>query len=447
MNYMNVSVKLFERLRSMFLLQLLIGFGILFNFTKEMLFAYVYGTGQEIEVFRIAFGIPYALFQSFGTILVGVLMPIYLRKKDSDSGTFNKIAAQTQFFLLMVFVVGIITAVYQAKLLAPGYSGELLSKLEIEIVVCWFFYLIASQTFPIRLYLQSLNRTHLVASTSLILALVTILAVVMGVYLFPVPTEWLLVVANLLAGLVVLGVFIYQGKVVGLPAVKFFPRNLKTYTEDPIYLILMAGFVMIFLNFSQRVMDRSFASLLQSGTVGSLEYAYNIYTAFGLLIGTTAVLLLNRGIAEKFHSNLTGVELKWLLRKVLPLVLISVLLAFVAVYYSNEIIALVYQHGKFQKSDTIITSEIFYYLMMSFPFMVLSMVLMQVMFAVSATNVLLVFAVIKLFAKFVVIEWFFDTGLSMFGVSNLACEFASCLLMVLFLFFRLYSRSAYKLGN
>ncbi|MDD4977079.1 MAG: lipid II flippase MurJ [Gallionella sp.] len=432
----NIANRL-TRLRPMLLLQLSIGLGILFNFAKEMQFAYIYGTNQEIEVFRIAFGIPYALFQSFGTILVGILMPIYLKRKELDAETFPTITAQTQLFLLIVFIVGIASYSLQADLLAPGYTGELRNKLEVEIALCWLFYLLVTQTFPIRLYLQSVNRTQLVASTSLIIALTTIGVVGLDIYLYHAPTKWLLIIASLISGAVVLGVYIYQGKKLGLPSMGLKYHRLTTYKKDPIYLALLLGFLMIFLNMSQRIIDRAFASTQTSGTVGSLEYAYNIYTALGLLIGTTAVLLLNKGIAQRFHTAPGTAEFKWLVRKIMPILVISSLIAALASLYSNELIALIYEHGHFNKADTAITSEIFFYLMWSFPFMVLSMILMQVMFAVDATKILILFALIKLTTKYLVINWTSNFEYGMYGLSNTGSEFLSCFLFFAFLTYKL----------
>lgn len=432
----NIADRL-TRLRPMLLLQLSIGLGILFNFAKEMQFAYIYGTNQEIEVFRIAFGIPYALFQSFGTILVGILMPIYLKRKELDAETYPTITAQTQLFLLIVFILGIASYSLQADLLAPGYTGELRNKLEVEIALCWLFYLVVTQTFPIRLYLQSVNRTQLVASTSLIIALTTIGVVGLDTYLYQTPTKWLLILASLISGAVVLGIYIYQGKKLGLPAMGLRYHRLTIYKKDPIYLSLLLGFLMIFLNMSQRIIDRAFASMQAGGTVGSLEYAYNIYTALGLLIGTTAVLLLNKGIAQRFHTAPGTDEFKWLIRKILPILIISSLLAALASLYSNELIALIYEHGHFKKTDTAITSEIFFYLMWSFPFMVLSMILMQVMFAVGATKILILFALIKLTTKFLVINWTSDFEYGMYGLSNTGSEFLSCFLFFAFLTYKL----------
>lgn len=434
----NIAERL-HRLRPMLLLQLSLGLGIIFNFAKEMQFAYIYGTNQEIEIFRIAFGIPYALFQSFGTILVGILMPIYLKRKEHEADTFPIIAAQTRLFLLIVFVLGIATYSLQADLLAPGYTDAVRHELEIQIALCWLFYLLVTQTFPIRLFLQSINRTQLVASTSLIIALTTIVVVAVDVQLHHSPTQWLLIIASLISGAIVLGVYAYQGKKLGIPTFTQTYARLTIYRKDPIYLSLLLGFLMIFLNMSQRVIDRAFASLQGAGTVGSLEYAYNIYTALGLLIGTTAVLLLNKGIAQRFHTAPGANEFKWLMGKVVPILALCCGIATLTAIYSDELIALIYQHGHFKKSDTAITSEIFFYLMWSFPFMVLSMILMQVMFAVDATKILVLFSIGKLLAKFGTINLLSSpTNFGMYGISNTVCELASCALFLGFLAYRYF---------
>lgn len=419
-------------MRSVLAIQFLIGFGIASNFAKEMMFAYFYGTNQEIELFRIAFGIPYSLFQTLASAMVGVLLPIYLNRRETDSAIHEKLSDQSQQFQFLVFIVGIITAPLQARLLAPGYSGALIDQLHIAIILCWFFYLIVSQTFPIRLLLQSENKTRLVAATSLVLSLAVMAIVLPSAYVVQ-SSGWLLIAAHVVAAAVVLATYIYFGKRAGVLASGFRMPSFKIHRENVVYGLLAASFLMVMITALQRVIDRSFASIMEPGTVASLEYAYNLYTALGLMIGTTAVLMLNKSIAERFHDKPGKDDFIWLARKMLPIFIVCMVLAALMANTSHELIRLIYEHGMFSASDTQVTSNILIYLMFAFPFMVLGMVLMQVMYAVNAPILLLLFGATKLLAKFGAIYWLVDSNYAMFGLSNLICEVIGCILVYSYL--------------
>jgi putative peptidoglycan lipid II flippase len=416
--------KLWNRLsgvKSILILQALIGFGIVSNFAKEMIFAYYYGTGQEIELFRIAFGIPYSLFQTLASAMVGVLLPIYLNNREIDEAVHAKLTDQSQQFQFLIFIVGIITAPLQARLLAPGYSGALIDQLQIAIILCWLFYLIVSQMFPIRLLLQSENKTHLVAATSLILSVAVMAVVLPGAYVVQL-SVWLLIAAHIAAAAVVLVAYIYFGKRGGVLANGFRIPSFKIYRERAVYGLLAVSFLMVLITALQRVVDRSFASVMEPGTVASMEYAYNLYTALGLMIGTTAVLMLNKPIAERFHSKPSREDFIWLGKRMLPIFIICLILAAFMAGYSQGLIRLIYERGMFNSSDTQVTSSILGYLMLAFPFMILGMVLMQVMYAVNAPLLLLILGATKLLAKFGAIYWLKDSNYAMFGLSNLLCE-------------------------
>lgn len=424
-------------MRAVVIVQLFLILGIVSNFVKEMFFAYSFGSGFDIELFRIAFGIPYALFQTLGTAMVGVLLPVYLSRRAVDGESFSRLADQAQQFQFVVFVFGVLTAPIQATFLAPGYSAELLEKLKIVVVFCWMFFFVVAQTFPTRLYLQANNKKNLIAGTSFVLSIVVVIVIAVISLIYQVLSTWALVFAHVIAGAVLLLVYLIVGRRTGYTE-RFKLVRFKIYRGDVIYWQIVAAFISIVLFALLRVFDRSFATFMAPGVVANLEYSYNIYTAYGLMIGTAATLILARSIALRFveRAEDSTEKLYWLIKKLFILALVSMVLSILTVLFVDPLVGLVYERGLFSASDGVVVQSILVSLMYALPFMVIGMVLMQVMYAIKAAFLLMLIGLIKIALKYLSMSWLIGFDLSVFGYSNLFVEIVGCASMLGYIVYR-----------
>jgi len=389
---------------------ILLGLGTVFTFFREVVIAYYYGTSRDLEIFRIAFAIPYALFQSLGTVLVAALLPMLVHE---GKDLIHEIKKQISKLFILFAVFAIFTAKWQAKLLAPGFNHSELETLKINLIICWLILIVSSLIFPIRLLLQEENKKMLVSSTSLFYSLFFILFIFIFNGFFP---KFDLAIVSVLSALVV---FVLYSLFTKFNKIEVLTNTNKADIDKKIQKIVVGSFVYVLLLALPRLIDKATASKMNIGVIANLEYAMNFYVAFGVLIGTSFTIIYAKKIALEYRDNMSYL---WLLKIVGIPFLLGITVSVLLLPFSEEFVKVAYLRGEFAANDVKDVTEILYWFLLTLPFMVSGMILLQVVAAYSI-SMLIGLAIVKSIVKLSWVTYFYSTNnLAIFGKSTFAME-------------------------
>lgn len=364
------------RYRNKLLVPLLLGLGIIATFMREVAIAFYYGSGRTVEIYKIAFAMPYAFFQSLGSILIGGLLPILLNIGPENIKVIEK---KVYLFFAVLFFFMLATVDIQSKYLAPGFNSLDQQVLKVNLCICWLIMVFSALIFPKRLLLQAQGKNVLVSSTSLIFSV----AFIPLLYWFH--NDFLNINLALFSIFSVCIVYVFYS----LSSSKTLETNsdilrLSKETSKSIYWVLFWAVIYVLILSFPRIIDRAYASEYGQSTIANLDYAMNFYVAIGVLIGTSFNILMAKKIATEYTAS--NNKIIWLGSLLgLPLV-ITVALVLVILPNVNFIIDITYHRGAFELKSIREVSIILYWLLISLPFMVGGMILSQVL---AATNMFL----------------------------------------------------------
>jgi putative peptidoglycan lipid II flippase len=404
---------------------MLLGLGIVSSFFREMVIAYYYGSSKEVEIYRIAFSIPYALFQSLGTILIASLLPLYL----SNRNILPQIQSSIKKVFIVITVLAIITLPWQAVIFAPGFTEDEQSLLLYNMLISWSIVLIAAFIFPMRLLLQSNDKKVLVSATSLLFSLFLVSMIILLHKKLP---GFELSVASVVS---VVGIyFVYRWDSDKKQLIS--PDIHMIEEQQTINKIIIGSFIYILLLTMPRMIDKALASQMSDGVIANLDYAMNFYVAFGVLIGTSFTIIYAKKIANEYRGK--SMNLKWMFQLLgIPFILAS--LISLSIYpYTELIVSLAYNRGAFSASNTIEVATILNSFLIALPLMVVGMMLSQIVAAYSIF-VLISVILIKISTKWLWIKLKLSTTkLAVFGESTLVMELLGIVVIMFILIF--YSR-------
>jgi putative peptidoglycan lipid II flippase len=400
--------------------------GIAATFLREVVLAALYGTGPEIEVFRLAFAASNLFSTSLGPVFVAAVLPM-LVGLDAQPDDFR--VAVRRVTIVNLAGVGLITAVavlsapLQARVLAPGFTAEALPYLEQQIALAWLFFLLASSSFAARAYLSHRGILWPGASATLI-ASGTIAAGCLVVAALPATTfEWtasLLTALAVLSGALILGVHLWALPRAGIRSSSGeLPANSSI---APGWGLIAAAIALVVLchclNAVPRFIDRAVATNIGPGTVAALEYSFSVITVPGVLLGTVMVTMFFPGFLRAVEAQSRGAVLAFL-RPLLIVLGLALMAGALISMLAPHLVELVYARGSFGATATAMTAEFLRWHAAGLVFMVATIVLVQALLAVRAFGILLLIAVARIVAKWLAVTLLVPR----WGSSGLAASF------------------------
>jgi putative peptidoglycan lipid II flippase len=333
---------------------------------REQVFAAQFGAGLAVDAFQVAFRVPNLLRDLFAEgAMSAAFVPTLTRVQEREGGEAALHLANLVInFLLVVVsgicVVGILGAPWIVRVLAPGFAS-VPGKLELTTQMTRIMtpYLLLVSLAAAVMGILNTRRIFFipaVAPTMLNLALIAA-----GYLIAPYcPRFGLQPIVGMAIGALLggLGQLLIQVPVLRSqgfrwqPIVSFHdPHVIRMVTlMTPAAIGLAAVQVNIFVS-------TFLASLLAQGSVSWLNYAYRLMQLpiglFGVAVATVTLAEVSRHAAQK-----RMLEFKQTLSFSLRLVFLLTLPATaVLVVLAKPIIALLYQHGKFDANDTVETAR------------------------------------------------------------------------------------------
>ena len=330
---------------------------------RSIVVAYYFGASAGTDAFFSAFKISNFFRQLLGEGALGTsFIPMYNEKVEKQGEEEGKKFIFSILNIVFIFsvIISILMIIFSDEIIAiivSGFSKEtqIIASNLLKIMSCYFIFI--SLAGMICAILNNFKCFVIPASTSIFFNLAILSGAIFFGRTYGIKAmAYGVLVGGLLQLLVVLPQFFKRTGIY-----KFKIDFKDTYLKRIFYLMLpmLVGIVARQFN---TIVDQFFASYLETGGVSALENATRLYNlpigVFGISISTVIYPALSKKIVNK---NFSAVEED--IKKGLNILLFLVIPStFVLTLYSQDIIKLVFEYGKFDKNAVKITSEsLFYY--------------------------------------------------------------------------------------
>lgn len=384
---------------------------------KELVVAYQFGTSDALDAFIMAFLLPAFVIELIGGSLNGAFIPTYIQVLQQEGQAaaqrlFSTVMASSIVLVVAAAVLLTLLIAYILPLLASGFNPDKLALTRrlyfvlLPALLCCGFAAIWSAI------LNAGDRFALAAVIPIVTPFLTVLLLLGlsnrgGILILAIGTVvGLALEAGLLGwGLKRQGMSLMPRWYGASPAVK---QVFRQYAPAVTASFLMGSTALI---------AQSMAAMLGPGSVSALAYgskATTLLLGIGSVAVSTAVLPhFSRMVAV---GDSAGVRhtLKTYTRLIL---LVTLPLTVILIYYSEPLVRLVLQRGAFTQADTHVVSQVQAIYLLQVPLVVLSILFVRVISSLKATHLLLWGTVINLILSIVLnyifLQWFQVVGVAL----------------------------------
>ena len=405
------------------------GLGVLATLSREVLLARIFGTGSAIEMFRLAFAVPNLLGTSLATVVVAALAPTLARHAPGHLGeatALREALSKVGMVAITLSVLGIVTARWQAGLMAPGYTAMQRTLLTSYVATLWGYFFILAMSFGPRALLSVMGRTWPMASSNLILGGTMALGLVIVMHL-PAEaqtTRTLTILALIAATVVLLTHFaalphqVFRSLIEG----GLGGRSRLLTSANAMLFIVLAGHL---ISAAPRLVDRALATSLDQGTVAALDFSYSIITVPGIAFGSVFVIAALPRLTAALRTGAEQ-EIGALGSRSVVSVFLAVAAGLFLSIYASAVVGSIYGGGAFDERAVSLTSRILTWHGIALGPMVATIILAQAALAAGMVTAFILVALLRILVKIIAVVWLVDAmGVDGLAASFLAPELAS----------------------
>ena len=384
---------------------------------STLLIASLFGTGDDIEAYFIAFLIPSFIFHVISGSFSSAMIPTYVQVKEQQ-GQAHAYALFSRIMFLAVGLLGLVAGIsaltfpFVVRFLGAGFTPA-----KTALTQSMFYLLLPIIAFKgiSTIYasvLHSHKRFSLVAFAPVVVPLSNI-AVIAS---WAAPSTRIYAVAlgtviGMLGELLVLGWGLHREGIPVLP--RWRHRSAASKQVIAQYFPMLAG---AFLMGSTTLVDQSMAAAISSGSVASLNYG-------GRFVGVILHIAAG-GIGAAvlpFFSNLVEgddwVELRGLLLFYgIRIVLFSSAVSILLISLSGPLIGLALERGMFSGTDTALVGKVQAAYALQIPFYICGILLVRVISAMIANRVLMIASFFNLMVN-IVLNYIFMQRWGVVGIA------------------------------
>lgn len=318
-----------------------------FSFIINLLSAKLFGASLEMDAFLVAQLVPSIIL----TIIIGgfgnVLVPIIVSGQQED-------VKDTKFFtysilntyIVFIFFITIIGVVFSKELIGIFFPNISIRLMQTSVKISFILWPSAFFSTVVTLFsfiYQAKNKYVFFAITSLINAFI---------YSFIVYNYnkdngiFILAYGSLISSSIQLLILFFHLK-------REFIYNFVTTKELRFFLLLVTPLVLsVFFGQVTKIIDRSFASSLSSGSVSYLSYAEKIKMVFSLLLASGTSITIFPMLIESYRNGGND-ELLIKISKSIKIIWIFIvpMLTF-GTLFASYIVSMLFERGNFQYHDT-----------------------------------------------------------------------------------------------
>lgn len=333
---------------------------------REQVFAAQFGAGFAVDAFQVAFRIPNLLRDLFAEGAMSAAFVPTLTRVQQEKGPEEamRLANLVINFLLVVIsalcVIGIVAAPWIVRFMAPGFA-VIPGKLELTTLMTQImtpFLLLVSLAAAV---MGILNTRRIFFIPAVAPTLLNVGLIASGFLIAPFcPRFGLQPIVGMAFGALLGGLGQLLIQVPALRAQGFRWRPILSFSDPGVIrmVTLMAPASLGIAAMQVNVFASTFlASMLAEGSVSWLNYAYRLMQLpiglFGVAIATVTLAEVSRHAAAGNLADLRD-TLSFSIRMVL---LLTIPATFLLIALAEPIIALLYQHGRFDAADTAETAR------------------------------------------------------------------------------------------
>lgn len=359
------------------------------SLAKELVVASTFGRADALDAFLISFLIPSFAINVIGGSFNAALIPTFVfvretRGKDAAQRLFSNIVLLSAGLLAVVSVMLLFVGPYLLQFLTKGFGAE-----KLELSTRLFYALL-----PILLInglattwgavLNAGERFAWVSLASLSIPLVTLLALLLG------GKHWgiMALTSGTVAGFALEAALVGWGlRRHGLSIV---PR--WTGMSDELKLVMKQFTPMVaggVLMSSTLLVDNAMAAMLQPGSVAALSYGNRI-TALVTGLCATALGTAALPYFSKMVANGEWAAVKATLNFYLRFIFVTIVpLTVLLIFFSENIVALLFERGAFTRSDTELVGQVQAFFLLQLPFYIGGILLVRLISAAKANHILM----------------------------------------------------------
>lgn len=383
---------------------------------REMVFASSFGLGEEFDIYLVGAVLPLTIQVIFLFLIQNYLIPSYnnlLLKSPEQKESF--IRTNFWIFSLGGLVLAVLLSFSSNIIINTYLSHSSIAKRE-EARLIFNIFLISLPFSAANSVLISFLQNQLNFLTPSVARLTTNLAVIIIVFsLSTVYGTVIIPVGYVVGEIIPFIILLIKSNVKLFSPVKslLIRQHLKNSLSLNLFLIL------IIESISQlyAISDRYFVSLVQEGGIAALNYSQTLFTlpisSISVALSTAIFPRLSQSYSAGSHIELERQFLSGIRINILIFVPIMIIFFF----YGNDLIRIIYERGKFNSNDTLMTAESLKYFSLSIVFYSIYSILNKMIYSARWIKTLLFITVIgislKIILNFVLVKNLSQNGLAL----------------------------------
>jgi len=375
------------------------------GFVREMVIAYKFGTGIEYDVYLIAASIPVALSAWFGTSFSSMFIPAYVQAPSGGDRSDALKALWTDYNLaLMVSVAAVIGLLAGApqiiRAIAPGLDERYLSEAAFMTRVSAVIAVLAVLEAIFRSVLNA-EKKFLVPAAGPVLFNLVIIGSVVG-----------------LAGSLSVRAILY-GTVCGYAAqvlLTYFPfrrfdvfrhfnlsfirKRIGPFFTAAVTILIIEGAAHLY-----GMVDRYFASSMESGIVSTLGYSYNLMMLPIMIFAYALSTALFPYFSDAFAVG-DDKRISYLISRGISISLLLALPTTVVIWvFSEKLVILLFRRGAFDMESVRLTADLLKYFSLGLAAQFILYIMARAYYAAERLKVLLFQVGVVIVAKITLAAW------------------------------------------
>ncbi len=365
----------------------------IFGLIRELVIAYSFGSSATGDAVNVAFKFPNLFRRIFGEGALSAAFVPYFNEKLNQSNIQARNYASSIFSYLLIILIIICLLMqlfmpYIMLLIAPGFS-ENIDKFHLSVTLCQIttpYLIFVSCSALLGGMLNSINKFAAYAFSPIILNICVIIFA--GIDNDIISKDFSIAYSLIVAGILQLIFMLYYLKKYNLMiALKFFNYNETKEDKQEVKNLLKKMGPAALSSGAQQLnlfISQSIASFIP-GAVSILSYADRLYqlplAIIGISFGTILLPTLSRIYKSADYAKANLVQ-----NQATLIALVISLPAAAGLYFlAKPIIFIIYEHGNFNSSDTILVSDALKTFALGLPAFILSKILLSVFYARSNT--------------------------------------------------------------
>lgn len=367
------------------LLSLISAFVAVLSFGKETVIAYYFGTSSSVDAYTVAAELPIVLFSIISVALSSVVIPMYLRIKESEGESSASEYVSKLIIVLMGLSVGSLILFEMLgdsvmKILAPGLQSDV-SQLTTRL-----FRLILPATMLTLLVnvnngISNGNKSFLLPALTpvflnlQIIALTIFLSKQTGIYAVVIGTL-LGVIIEVIYSSIIVKKFFHFSRINN-----FWDKRVAATLKLAVPTLVGTGMEEI-----NKIVDRFFSSMLQTGSISVLYYGAKLSSGiYSLIIVSISTVSFSEiaNVSAKNDKKKLGEVFSFSCRIIL-LIMIPIIIG--GIVLKEEIITLIYKRGVFTIQDVKLVAPVFAIYLLSLFFSAMQVACRNYFYAVGDTK-------------------------------------------------------------